>query len=336
MENNERHHVKLTSAELSNLWTSYQSDTMALCGFKYFLNNINDDQIRLTIEEAMKIAQKHIEKVTQLFNDENYPVPQGFTEHDVNLDAPRLFSDRIYLEYVLNMCNLSLAAYGLALSLSERTDMIDYYSETLTETRDLHKKTKELAKQKGIYIRTPHIPTPGQIKFVNKQSFRAGWFGERRPLLGVEIANLVFKAKRNALGQAVITEFSQVAQAKEVRQFFERGREIPGKHHEIFTSILDESYLSNGSLLLTPEVTNSTNAPFSDKLMMFLISSLVASGMGQYGLSMSTSPRHDLGLKYTRLIAEIAKFSNDGAKTMINNGWMEQPPIAADRKELAK
>lgn len=336
MENNEHSQLKLTASEISSLWTSYLADTMEICVIRYFLSNIKDDQIRVLLEDAQSMSEEHIKKVTQFFTDENYPVPQGFTEKDVNVGVPRLFSDKLYLEYMLSMCNFGLASYSLASSFAARTDMINFYTECLDETQDLHKKVKDLAKAKGTFVRAPHIPIPEQIDFVNKQSFLAGWFGERRPLLGVEIAGLVYNAKRNALGQAIITGFSQVAQSKEVRHYFEKGREISGKHLDIFTTILNESYLSNGTLLATPEVTDSTKAPFSDKLMMFLITTLIASGIGQYGLAMAASPRHDLGATYTRLIAEIAKYSNEAAKIMINKAWMEQPPIAADRKEFAK
>lgn len=336
MKDNQHSPLKLTSAEVANLWTSYQADSMTICVIKYFLVNISDEQIRLLLDEALTMSEEHIKKITQLFADENYPVPQGFTDKDVNLQAPRLFLDELYLEYLLNMCYFGLASYSLASSFAARDDVIDFYTDCLDETQLLHKKAKAVAKEKGTFIRAPHIAIPEQIDFVNEQRFLAGWFGERRPLLGVEIASLVFNSKRNALGQAVITGFSQVAESKDVRHYFERGREISGKHLAIFTTILEESYLSNGALLATPEVTDSTTAPFSDKLMMFLITSLIASGMGQYGLSLSTSPRHDLGVKYSRLIAEIARYSNDGAKLMIDNAWMEQPPMASDRKKLAK
>jgi hypothetical protein len=70
--------------------------------------------------------------------------------------------------------------------------------------------------------------------------------------------------------------------------------------------------------------------------MMYHISALTGSGIGQYGMAMSTSPRHDLGVHFSRLIAELTHYSDDGANIMINNGWMEQPPVAANRKTLAK
>ena len=87
---------------------------------------------------------------------------------------------------------------------------------------------------------------------------------------------------------------------------------------------------------MTDDVTDSKVPPFSDKLMMYHVAALTASGIGQYGVAMSVSPRHDLSVIYARLSAELAHFSDDGANIMINNGWMEYPPVSADRKKLAE
>lgn len=331
------HQPKLTASEVSNLWTSYQNDSMAICGIKYFLANIEDPNIRSVLEYALDISKQHVKRVTAIFQSENYPVPVGFTEHDVNVEAPRLFSDILYLSYILNMGEFGLSSYSLALALSARDDIIDYYSDCLSETKKLHNWSKSMAKEKGVYVRTPQIPTSEQVDFVKDTSFLSGGLfgGDTRPLLGAEIGNLIYNGKRNALGQALITGFSQVVKNKNVRQYLERGRDISGKHVEIFNSLLHKNYLS-GVTPLTPEVTDSTVAPFSDKLMMYHITALIASGIGQYGMAMSTSPRRDLGIDYARLMAEIAKYADDGARLMIHNGWMEQPPEAADRKKLAK
>nr|WP_299833924.1 DUF3231 family protein [uncultured Metabacillus sp.] len=51
---------------------------------------------------------------------------------------------------------------------------------------------------------------------------------------------------------------------------------------------------------------------------------------------MATSPRHDIATHYARLTAEIGKFSNGGAKIMIKNNWLEEPPKAPDRDELVQ
>ncbi|GIN57352.1 hypothetical protein J8TS2_16710 [Lederbergia ruris] len=336
METNDTYQDELTAAEVSALWTSYQNDTMMICGLRHFLTHVTDGQIRSILEQFLAISEEHQTKITDIFNAENYPIPQGFTEQDVNLEAPRLFSDRIYLDLMLNVANFSMAIYGLASSQVERDDIIQFYLEAVDETQRMYKITKDTVKAKGLYIRYPQIPKPKHIDFVTDDSFLTGFFGEKRPLLGVEITALVLNTRRNALGQALVAGFAQVAQSKEVRKYFEKGRDIATKHLEIFSSILNKEFINDGSRILTSEVTNSTNAPFSDKLMMFLVTTLIASGMGQYGSSMSISPRHDLGVQYARLMAEIGKYANQGANILINNAWMEQPPIAADRKNLAK
>lgn len=336
MENNQNPDISLMSAEVSGLWVTYQKETVAICGLDFFLMHIDDEQIRELLEQALTNSKRRKERIIQFFKGENYPIPQGFTDQDVNLKAPRLFSDKLYLEYVLNMTKLNIAAFGLALMNVARSDVMNFFSDELKEAQRLHIQSKELAKEKGVYIRAPKIPQPKQVEFVKKESFIAGWLGDRRPLLGVEITSLIFNAKRNALGQAVITAFSQVAKSKKVRQFFERGRDISRKHFEVFASILHDDYLSDGTFVMTSEVTDSTEAPFSDKLMMSFITTLIASSIGEYGASMSTSPRRDLGVQYTRLMAEITTYSDDGAEILIENGWMEQPPMAANRKDLAK
>ncbi|EQB37018.1 hypothetical protein M948_11370 [Virgibacillus sp. CM-4] len=325
-----------SAADISPLWTSYQYDTVSKCGLHFFLNHVDDPDIKQILEQTLALVEEHIEHIKELFHRANHPLPHAFTTEDVNVQAPRLFSDQLYLKYVYNMTDFMMNSYGLGLTVSDREDVISYYSTNIEAANKLNKQAKKLEKQKGLYIGSPQIPKQTKIEFVNKQNFINGWIGERRPLLGVEITNLVFHAKRNAIGHALITGFSQVAASKEVRKFFERGRDISGKHFEIFTSILHEEFLSESALLLTSEVTDSTVAPFSDRLMMTFVSNLIASSMGQYGVALSSSPRHDLSVHYSRLIAEVGKYANEGNKILIKNGWLEQPPMAADRRDLAK
>jgi hypothetical protein len=329
------HESDLTASEISNLWVSYQNDSMASCVLKHFKAHCDDEDIRAIVEQALSYSELHIEKVTKILKVEGYPVPMGYSDQDVDLNAPRLFTDKLYLLYILNMGKFGLSSYGMALSIVVREDIVAYYSDCLDETKKLHNDAKELALKKGILIRPPVIPKHDEVDFVKKQNFLTGYIGNRRPLLGLEIANLHYNAERNSLGVAVIIGFSQVAKEKEIRKFFERGRDISRKHLKIFNAALEEDYLS-GVPTQGQEVTDSTIPPFSDRLMMYHISSLTASAIGQYGISMAASPRHDLGVLYERLKLEIIHFSEDGANIMINYGWIEQPPIARNRKKLAK
>lgn len=335
LEESMAHKTNLTSAEISNLWISFQNDSMAICAIRHFLAHCDDKEIQSILEYALAISKLHIKKVTEIFKAEGYPIPVGFTDKDVNIEAPRLFTDKLYLLYMLNMGKFGMSSYALALALVAREDIVEYYTNCLDETKKLHNEAKKMALDKGIFLRPPVIPRHEKVDFVKKGSFKTGYFGNRRPLLGIEIANLHYNAERNALGIAVIIGFSQVAKEKEVRRYFERGRNISQKHLEVFNSILEEEYVS-GVLSQGQEVTDSTNSPFSDKLMMYHVSALTASAIGQYGIAMSASPRHDLGIMYERLKMEIVHFSDDGADIMIKHGWLEQPPMNANRKELAR
>ncbi|MED4761612.1 DUF3231 family protein, partial [Priestia megaterium] len=50
----------------------------------------------------------------------------------------------------------------------------------------------------------------------------------------------------------------------------------------------------------------------------------------------SVCQRRDLSVDYARMITEMGLLAEDGANLLIDNGWMEQPPTATDRGDLAK
>lgn len=79
-----------------------------------------------------------------------------------------------------------------------------------------------------------------------------------------------------------------------------------------------------------------TKKVFSDKLIMFHVTGMIAAGIGNYGMALAASPRRDIGVKYASLIPEISLYAEDGANIMINEGWMEEPPQNINRDHLAK
>src|SRR5699024_6432470 len=89
----------LTAAEASSLWTQYMANSLSICMYRYFLNIVEDHEIKAILNLALQAAQSHLVKITRFFNKANYLIPLGFTEKDVNVDAPRLFSDSFLLHY---------------------------------------------------------------------------------------------------------------------------------------------------------------------------------------------------------------------------------------------
>ncbi|WP_017185791.1 DUF3231 family protein [Alkalibacillus haloalkaliphilus] len=336
MDSSQHNNIKLTSGEITNLWSLYMEDSASVCHFKYYLNTVEDTEVKSVIQYALDISQLHVDTISEIFTQEGYPVPYGFKlNEDVDVNAPKLFSDTYILYFLNNMGKIGLNACSVALPVAVREDVYSFFSQCLKESDNLIKQTNDLLLAKGLYIRSPYLPKPESYDFVKRKSFLAGFFGDKRPLTGTEIINLYSNFQRNALGSATMIGYSQVAQNEDVVNFLLRGKEIAQKHCEIFGSYLNDNDLPSPMSWGT-EVTDSTEYTFSDRKMMFYVTSLIALSVGYYGSSMSMSPRRDIGVMYSRLVSEILKFSDDGAKIMIKHGWMEEPPRALDRDELAK
>jgi hypothetical protein len=329
-----RHNPNLVSTELTNLWTQYMSDSMAICVLNYMLKKVEDDEIRSILEFSLSLSKRHIQTIKTFFQEENYPIPYGFIDEDVNLEAPRLFSDSLFLKYMHIMAAHGLTAYAIAFTTSVRSDMRKYYSECNMETMELFNRSLDLLLSKGLYTRPPYLYPPVMAQYVKKQGFLTGWFGNRRPLNGIEISNITFNMNKTVLGKAVVLGFSQVAQSQDVREYLMRGTQLSSKHLEIFSSLLHEDNLPSPPSW-DSEVTNSTVAPFSDKLIMFHTGVLTQTAVAFYGAGLAVCMRRDLALQYTRLATEMEQYGEDGANILINNGWMEQPPTADDRVSLA-
>jgi hypothetical protein len=333
-KNETEHNIRLTSPEMASLWTAFLNDTMAICVIKYMLEKVEDSEIKPVFEFALGLAVTHIQTITGIFKEENFPIPFGFTDNDVNLSAPRLFSDTFWLMYLNEMTIHGLTGYAISLTTSTRTDIRDYYTKCNTSAMELYHKTTDILLSKGLFSRPPYISTPQNADFVKKQSFISGWFGDRRPLNAIEISNIFFNLKKDLVNRALQIGFSQVAKSKKVTDFMVRGVDITFKHIEVFSSILHENDLPSPNHWES-DITNSTISPFSDKLMMFHAMVLIAAAVGFYGAGMAVCMRSDLVLQYHRIIIETQQYAEDGINIMIDNSWMEQPPQADDRKALA-
>jgi hypothetical protein len=119
---NIEHDTRLTSAELGYLWAAYLGDSMSSCVFKYFLQHIEDTNIKMLVEHALDLSQQHLVAIRNIFKEENIPLPIGFTEDDVNLKANRLFSDVFCLNYVKNMAKGGVSTHSVILPNIYRED----------------------------------------------------------------------------------------------------------------------------------------------------------------------------------------------------------------------
>ncbi|PAK41860.1 DUF3231 family protein, partial [Priestia megaterium] len=252
---------------------------------------------------------------------------------DVDAKAPKLFSDTFVLMYLRNMSILGMAASSLALGTITRPDIIAFYKDVLVSFVKLQDLSKDLMLKQGTYIRPPFVSTPDKVDFVKKQQFLKGFLGEKRPLTTVEITHLFINIQTNMIGKSLIIGLAQVAQNKEVKEYLLRGKQLAQKHMDLFSDVLKKEDLP-APMAWDTAVTDSTTKVFSDKLIMFHVTAMIAAGIGNYGTAMAASPRKDIGTRYASLIPEISLYAEDGANIMIKHGWMEEPPQTDDRNQL--
>ncbi|WP_223596218.1 DUF3231 family protein [Neobacillus bataviensis] len=325
--------INLTAAEMSGLWTQYMGDTITVCVNSYFLEKVEDEEIRPIIEWTLDTAKENVSIMQELFQKENFPIPIGFTEQDVNTKAPRLFTDTFFLKYLSQMAVSAMTASSAGLTVATRPDVVTFYKRILNKGVELRDRTRDLMLNQGIYVKPPYIPIPDKVDFIEKQHYLTGFFGKKRSINSQEITHLYLNTLINAIGKEIVTGFGQTAQNEDVKQYFLRGKELAQKYVDTFSNFLTKEDLpapiSSGSAVL-----DTTASIFSDKLMMFHVTSMVATGIGYYGMALAASPRRDIGLKYISIIPEVALYVEDGANIMIKHGWMEEPPQAVDRDQL--
>jgi hypothetical protein len=324
---------KLTSAEMGKLWATYMGNSMCSCILRYFLNHVEDEDIKTLVENAYNLSLDFMETIKGIFEKENFPIPKGFGEEDVNPSAPRLFEDEFYVHYLKYAAKAGMSIYNVAIPLVYRKDIKEFVRYCSDSTMDLMDQIKEILMNKGLTIKPPLIPVPVKAEFVH-QDFLNGFFGHVRPMHALEIAHFYDNIENNVTSKALILAFAQVAKNEKIRKIFERGRDLTHTNLEKYMQMLHDENLPSPTFL-DHLVTNSTFSPFSDKLMLFHKMDMFSMKMRAFGNSVAVNGRHDIGLLYIKSLMKISNFVEDAAKIMIENGWMEQPPTAAERKKLA-
>lgn len=127
--------------------------------------------------------------------------------------------------------------------------------------------------------------------------------------------------------------FAQVVKSNEIRKFFMHGAKLAEKHINVLRSILEKDGIP-GPEIIDYRVTDSKESPYSDRLMLFHTTAVIAYILSAYGTGLSRMMRKDIAATYTKFIADILVVAKDGADLLIKNGWLEKIPETVNRYEL--
>lgn len=323
----------LTAAEMGKLWATYIGNSMGTCVLSYYLRHIEDMEIKKILETAYTMSQSYTKEIKSIFEQAGFPVPIGFSDNDVNSDAPRLFYDEFYLHYLQYLGKAGMSIYSVAIPLVTRNDIRDFFVKCLNETTQLMVNVNELLKYKGRLMNAPIVSNPKQVDFVKKQNFLNGFFGDIRTLHGLEVAHLYGCINNDVTSKALILGFRQGAGNQKVKKYLERGEKINQKHIELLSNKLTVDHVPAPSLI-DHLVTTSVTPVFSDKLMVFHKIDMFSMKVREYANGASLNGRRDVGALYAKCQLDVSLYVEDGANILIEHGWMEQPPEVVNRDYL--
>ena len=326
--------ISLSSSEIGLLWRTYLCESMAKCFLSYFIEKSKDPDIRSVLLYALDRSNQHINLISNIFNELKFPIPHGFTEEDFDVTAQKLFSDSFMLTYTRFEAKYSMVHFSLAFSHSVRSDISNFFEGCLNDSIKLYKLANAVLLSKGLLERTPYIPTPNRVEYVHDvQNYFKGFIGEKRPINVLEIEQCFVNAQSKLIERTVILGLSQVVKSKTLKDYLLRGKQIADKQIEVLDSLLLKEELAIPSTS-NNQVTESTESPFSDKLILFNITAFSSLSMTGLGIALANCARKDILLCISRLNVEVANYAKVGLDLMIKQGWLERTPEAPNRKDL--
>ncbi|MGM8216332.1 DUF3231 family protein [Bacillaceae bacterium W0354] len=322
---------RLNTNEISVIWEHYIQNSLYSQLLKYFKKTSENEKIKEIISECLHFTEKIAKESKAYFESEGLPVPHGFSEDDVNLNADKLFLDESLIIFIGHTLKAGVVSISGALMMCVRKDVRDFFSNALREVSDLFNKCIEIEVEQNIYIFPPQIELQQHVEYVESKKYFTQT--KRRPLNTIELMHLWENIRTNAIGEVICMGFAQTTNDKEVKDFIKQGMRIAQKHINIFSEHLEDSHV-HAPAGTNSYVTNSTEPVFSDRLIVNFLTILSAIGQANYATAASSSMRYDLTLNYQRLSVEIALYEKDGADLLVKNGWLEEPPQIPDRKKL--
>lgn len=331
----DKENLRLTSSEIGTLWGEYINGTAVDIVNRYMVSIIEDEQIKAIFEDAIKTFAKQKQQIVTFIKNEGFPVPIGFTESDLFKDKPRLFTDLFCLNYIHIMTLHGLLGHSTSLAVSVRKDLRYFYDSCDDDGKRMYHKTIELLLEKGIFQRDPLFYPAKNPEYVTSKDFTDGFFGKGRTLAATEIISISFNLKKSIMAKTLSIAFSQVAQTKEVRKFLTDSQNTADDQIKTFSKIMQKDNLPVPTSWET-EVTTSTDSPFSDKLMLYHIGFLYQAAQNYHGTGLASAMRTDLVTAYEGTIIKNLWVTKKWYNLMVQNNWLEQPPLAPNRSEITK
>jgi hypothetical protein len=329
--------IQLTSSELGTLWMTYQSTSASLLMYDLMKEKTIDKEAQNILTSYISEAQNVKNEIVKVFNNEKAVIPIGFDERDIIREAAPLFDDIFHIMYLRQIIKLNFQHSAIFSAISYMKEVHDILKLNYDIADKYYVMTTNYLLGKGVLTRPPYVAMPKQVEFVEDKNYMSGFnlLTDKRSLNTIEVVYINEAIQSNIFGMQLMTGFAQVAKENEVKKYFIEGKELSKKIVTDLSDLMMQSDIQPPSTW-AGKATDSTNPPFTDKLMMYITSLISSSSMAFNVLGTTYSMRSDLQLKLGLISKDVFQFSKKGAEIMIKHKWMEEPPQMEDRNQLTK
>jgi hypothetical protein len=327
--------AQLTSSEVGTLWKMYMELSEELLVNDFLKDKTIDNEAKGIITSYITEGENIKNEIMNLFKNEGAAIPIGFNSQDIFKDAPALFDDIFHIIYLRQMMKLNLGFDAVYTAISFKKEVQNILKLDYDVAFKYYTITTEYLLKKGVFAKPPNVTMPKQVEFVEDKDYMSGFslFSDKRTLNTIEVGYIYESLEFNAFFMKLLTGFAQVAKDSEVKKYFSEGMELGKKNIDKLSSALLESNIQP-SCTWAGVITESTMPPFSDKIMMYIISILSTTPLSYSALGTSFSFRSDLPLLLAVIAKDLFSFAKEGGKLMIEHKWMEEPPQMEDRNKL--
>ncbi|WP_298841078.1 DUF3231 family protein [uncultured Clostridium sp.] len=329
--------IQLTSSELGTMWMTYISGSALIIKCKFMKDKTIDKEAQNILSNYITDAEGLKDKIVNLFNSENVIIPIGFDERDMFKEAPSLFDDIFKIMNLRQLMKLNFSHSAIFTAMSYMKEVHDILKLNYDIADKYYVMTTNYLLKKGVLAKSPYVTFPKKVEFIEDKKYMSGInpFSDKRALNTIEVGFLNEIIEDNIFGMQLMTGFAQVATESEVKEYFIEGKELAKKIISKLSDVLSQSDILPPSTW-AGKATDSTQPPYSDKLMMYTTSLMSGSALTFSVSGTSYSLRNDLPLKLALIGKEAFTYAKKGGKLMIKHKWMEEPPQMEDRNQLIK
>src|SRR5699024_6119921 len=169
-----------------------------------------------------------VEELHTMIQAEGAAVPIGFTQEDVNLDAPRLYENGFDIMFSRVLKKISLSMYALHITTSYREDIVKLYMDIIDISKTYYNCFTQYLLEEGLLPRPNYISMPKSVGYITDKNYLKGTniFDNKRALNTVEFSYLYQTIEVNVTGMQLMTSFAQCAKHQEVQKYFTKGKEL--------------------------------------------------------------------------------------------------------------